>query len=190
MLSSSPSPDGLSAIYSSDVKLAQWQRTLAAPVLGYAEALVRQRAQFALRLVVPDTPCRDELLSNLPVCVGVDPESQQAFADDMATLCEMYACLFELEQIGLRLSVLKTAMCPRFHVDRVVCRLICTYQGTGSEWIPAFNDEQDIRRIETGWVALMKGETWPGNEGGGLVHRSPAASAEAPRLIMTLDPVA
>lgn len=38
-----------------------------------------------------------------------------------------------------------------------------------------------------GEVALMKGERWQGNEGRGLVHRSPALSAGQRRLILTLD---
>jgi len=35
-------------------------------------------------------------------------------------------------------------------------------------------------------VGLFKGDVWPGNEGGGAVHRSPAA---APRLLLTIDPL-
>jgi hypothetical protein len=105
-------------------------------------------------------------------------------------------------------------MCPRFHVDHVICRLICTYFGSGTEWLPessvtrsalgiidvkadfadaiAHNQgcEPDIRTLREGSVGLLKGEKWPGNEGRGLVHRSPAASAEQSRLVVTLDPIA
>ena len=94
-----------------------------------------------------------------------------------------------------------------FSVDHVVCRMICTYLGPGTEWLPeaqvnrnAFdqpsgsadkcNNETSIQRLGEGSVALLKGERWPGNEGRGLVHRSPAASADQPRLVVTLDPVA
>lgn len=37
-------------------------------------------------------------------------------------------------------------------------------------------------------VGLMKGENWEGNEGYGLVHRSPIPTAVQPhRLLLTLD---
>jgi len=36
----------------------------------------------------------------------------------------------------------------------------------------------------------MKGELWPGNEGSGLVHRSPAIAARAlGRLVVLMDSV-
>ncbi|WP_297291060.1 DUF1826 domain-containing protein [Oceanicoccus sp.] len=35
----------------------------------------------------------------------------------------------------------------------------------------------------------MKGELWEGNEGAGLVHRSPSLSAGERRLLLTLDAI-
>jgi len=48
-------------------------------------------------------------------------------------------------------------------------------------------DGSMIERINTGEVALLKGEKWQGNEGNGLIHRSPAVVAGERRLILTLD---
>ena len=48
----------------------------------------------------------------------------------------MYCYLFELNEIGLSLRVLDKAMCPRFHVDHVPCRLITTYTGVTTQWLP------------------------------------------------------
>ena len=44
-----------------------------------------------------------------------------------------------------------------------------------------------IEQINTGEVALLKGEKWQGNEGAGLIHRSPALAPGERRLILTLD---
>jgi len=44
-----------------------------------------------------------------------------------------------------------------------------------------------IAILSTGDVALLKGESWLGNEGGGLVHRSPGLSNKKKRLLLTLD---
>jgi hypothetical protein len=42
-----------------------------------------------------------------------------------------------------------------------------------------------IQTLQAGDVALLKGENWQGNEGAGLVHRSP--SGQQGRLLLSLD---
>lgn len=212
MLRSAFSPDGLSAIYSDHVNLAEWRRDLSAAVRHYAASMAQQFPGFSLRQVVPGNVDSNTIFEQLPKIAGDTEQSQREFAKDLGLLCDMYACLFDVDQIGLRLSVLNKAMCPRFHVDHVVCRMICTYWGPGTEWLPDNSvnrkavgrpvsnsemvsvenphNEADIKQLGEGCVALLKGEKWPGNEGRGLVHRSPAASANQPRLVVTLDPVA
>ena len=37
--------------------------------------------------------------------------------------------------VGLRLEIIERAMCPRFHVDHVGIRMLCTYRGPGTEWL-------------------------------------------------------
>lgn len=34
-------------------------------------------------------------------------------------MTDMFCCLFDLKQVGLRLTALNSAMCRKFHVDRV-----------------------------------------------------------------------
>nr|WP_225587863.1 DUF1826 domain-containing protein [Methylomonas fluvii] len=129
---------------------------------------------------------------------------------DIKLLATAFCELFELKQTGLRLRTLKTAMCPRFHVDRVPARMICSYGGIGTEWLPEYAldrrklgmgsggledaqsgliaDQTAIRRMPAYAVGLMKGEAWEGNEGQGFVHRSPTPMAVQPRrLVLTLD---
>ena len=57
-------------------------------------------------------------------------------SNDIAELVDMFCLLFGLNQAGIRLTVLNSAMCPKFHVDRVPCRLITTYHGIATEWLP------------------------------------------------------
>lgn len=132
---------------------------------------------------------------------ALDIEGSNHWIDDVDQLIGMYQCLFEPEAIGLRIHVLQQTMCPRFHVDRVPVRLLCTYRGPGTEWLSESQvtrptdggplPEQlvqpgQVRQIPTNAVALLKGEAWEGNEGKGLVHRSPAPNG-SPRLIIGLD---
>jgi hypothetical protein len=130
---------------------------------------------------------------------------------DIAGWAEVLADLTGAEHVGVRLAHLDAPMCPRFHVDRVPLRLVSTYAGPGTEWLedregaghraglragngPTGRPEEEcpgaqIRRCETGEILLLKGDGWPGNQGGGAVHRSPAVRPGQARLLMTLDPL-
>jgi hypothetical protein len=130
-----------------------------------------------------------------------DLEGYEGFIADVSWLVSAFACLLGAQRIGLRLRVLDKAMCPRFHVDHVPVRLITTYAGIGSQWLkegamdrrrlgePDAEPQDDslIQRISSGEVALLKGEKWHGNEGFGLIHRSPQPAPGERRLILTLD---
>ncbi len=125
-------------------------------------------------------------------------------------LADMLAELLDAESIGYRLEVVGKAMCPRLHVDRVGIRLLCTYRGPGTEWVEdaavdrrflgaASGGQPDemsglllaghrIEAIPPFAVALLKGSLWQGNDGRGIVHRSPAVAAdEAPRVLLAMD---
>jgi hypothetical protein len=124
-----------------------------------------------------------------------------AFIADVTWLVSAFACLLDAKRIGLRLRVLDKAMCPRFHVDHLPLRLITSYAGVGSQWLregvmarqrlgdPAAEpvDEARIECAAAGHVLLAKGEKWIGNEGGGLIHRSPRPPSGERRLLLTLD---
>ena len=92
-------------------------------------------------------------------------------------------------------------MCPRFHVDRVPCRMLRTYAGPGTEWIAhdhinpqrfSARDEiplapgGEVQQLPTGVWSLLKGGLWDGDFPG-VVHRSPSSSTA--RLLATLDPI-
>jgi len=129
---------------------------------------------------------------------------------DVARLTCAFCDLFETERAGLRLRTLDHPMCPRFHVDYVPCRLVCTYGGMGTQWLPDVHvdrtklgpgsnglpdeesglilDPSTISTMPAYAVGLMKGAKWEGHEERGLVHRSPRlTSAEPRRLLLTLD---
>lgn len=134
----------------------------------------------------------------------------QVFCKDVARLTALYCDLFALQRVGLRLRVLDHAMCPRFHVDAVTCRLVSTYGGLGTEWLEeayidrrklgsgsgGLNDEVSglimdayaIQAMPAYAIGLLKGSAWESNEAHGAVHRSPRMTIHSPnRLLLTLD---
>lgn len=193
----SPDASTLTRIYDDDVNLAVWQRTLDEPVVRYTQWLMAQPQGFGWQEVIKGGDSADLAARKLP-----HHPDRQGFIDDFAEVVAMFCCLFDLEAVGLRLRIITRAMCPRFHTDRVPCRLITTYGGTGTEWLPGRCDGQlqldvnadsgDATLIPTqgvgsGHVALLKGDAWHGNERLGLVHRSPQLTAQQKRLLLTLD---
>lgn len=152
-------------------------------------------------LGTPGDTLRIELLNRLHA-----PGACSALIEDIVTLAEAVAYLFDTDNVGLRLRRLEEAMCPRFHCDNLPVRLVTTYHGPGSEWLPewAVNrqglgaprpdkpqtiaDPAAVQRLETGDLALFKGSGWVGNEERGAVHRSPALEDGQQRLLLTLDP--
>lgn len=191
----------LGEVLRDDVNLAVWQRQLPAQISGFAMALLAQGESLGQSSVLelpnlestPNLSGLVEAYSDLP--------GQVAFLQDLSWLVSAFACLFDAKRIGLRLRVLDKAMCPRFHVDHVPVRLITSYAGVGSEWLregvmarqrlgdPAAepSDATLIERSVAGHVLLAKGEKWIGNEGGGLIHRSPQPPVGERRLLVTLD---
>jgi hypothetical protein len=183
------------------INLALWQRQLPAQISDFAHALLAQGESLAESMVLELASAESEPNLSGLVDAYSDLPGQAAFLQDVSWLVSAFACLFDAKRIGLRLRSLDKAMCPRFHVDHVPVRLITSYAGVGSEWLaegvmarrrlgdPAAepSDPTLIQRAEAGHVLLAKGEKWIGNEGGGLIHRSPQPPAGERRLLLTLD---
>lgn len=177
------SPSVLTEALQDSVNMAVWQRRLPAQIEDFVSVLLSLQPSLAESLVLETDPDADApALSSLAQGYA-DLHGYAGFIADVRWLVGAYACLLDARRVGLRLRVLEQAMCPRFHVDHVPLRLITTYGGPASEWL----DNGQARQLATGDVALLKGEKWLGNEGAGLVHRSPALAVGERRLILTLD---
>ena len=192
-------PLALADILDNGVNLALWQRQLPLHIAEFGALLVSLNEPLAESLVV-ELDSEEAEPNLLGLAAGCrDLEGYDGFIADVAWLVSAFACLLGAKRIGVRLRLLDKAMCPRFHVDHVPVRLITTYAGIGSQWLRegvmdrrqlSQADAQPSERIEQihcGEVALLKGEKWRGNEGYGLIHRSPALAHNERRLILTLD---
>ncbi|CAM2872563.1 Protein of unknown function [Pseudomonas gessardii] len=192
-------PLALADILDNGVNLALWQRQLPLHIAEFGALLVSLDEPLAESLVVElDSEDAEPNLQGLAAGCR-DLEGYEGFIADVAWLISAFACLLGAKRIGVRLRLLDKAMCPRFHVDHVPVRLITTYAGIGSQWLREgvmdrrqlsqadAEPRERIEQIHCGEVALLKGEKWRGNEGYGLIHRSPTLAANERRLILTLD---
>ena len=193
----------LTDIYHEQTNIVIWHRELSETLKNSVSTFLDSNSSFQTSMTV--TP--QSALSRLSAALG--DTTQLELSENIAELVDMFCCLFELKRAGLRLATLDRAMCPKFHTDKIPCRLVTTYQGIATEWLPhqavnreklglgskgkpdnqsgIFNSQQDIQRLFSGDVALLKGELWEGNENAGLVHRSPALPEGQRRMLLTLD---
>ncbi|NQX90209.1 MAG: DUF1826 domain-containing protein [Halioglobus sp.] len=193
----------LTNIYKEQTDIAIWQRQLTEDIEVSASEILASKLDLEF--------CRRVTPQNAEACIAgsLCISGVEEFSYDVAQLVDMFCCLFARPDAGLRLIVLTRAMCPRFHVDNVPCRMVTTYQGPATEWLPhqsvdrsrlgtgnqgkpdgesgVYSRSGDIQQMAAGDVALLKGELWEGNENAGLVHRSPAVPAGRSRLFLTLD---
>jgi hypothetical protein len=196
-----------SDVYQDDINIVIWQRKLSDQLVRAANEILKTHAKLEVAEVVTATNVHPKLWKALG-----DSDAVKVLSDDITLLVDMFCCVFDLKKAGLRLTALDRAMCPRFHFDRIPCRLVTTFHGVATEWLPhqlvdrsklgagnqGKSDEQsglfqsldDIRQLNQGDVALLKGEFWQDNEGAGLVHRSPVQGPgliNKRRLLLTLD---
>lgn len=177
------------------------------------EAVLRAR----LIEVARQTPFRrDARLDTLApdateLLASIGDEAVRSFLGaDIARLARWFGAVLGRRHLQATLSVLRSDGCRKIHTDRVTVRLLCTYAGPGTEWLPnrdfvrrhlgrtdvgldaanRFMTRRgaSLRRCEPGDALLLKGEAYPGNEGKGAAHRSPPieASGEA-RLLLKID---
>ncbi|MGO1659641.1 MAG: DUF1826 domain-containing protein [Marinobacter sp.] len=190
-------PECLTEIFRNKVNLVVWKRSLDDECSAFAQRFSEKAGSFERFFGLEADESTEQILPKW----ALDLPGAQGWLADVNEVVEMFCCLFEPAAVGLRLHVLPETMCPRFHTDRVPARLLVTYHGRGTEWLPERCvrravgggplpdqevSESDVQVLPTGAVSLLKGEGWIGNEGRGLVHRSPAPEA-CPRLLVGLD---
>jgi hypothetical protein len=112
--------------------------------------------------------------------------------DDIAALAEIFAGLMRARWLRLRLDVVTTNACRRFHIDAVTARLVCTLRGTGTQY-GISTDGAEPRRVftvPTGSPIVLRGTLWPEGPRSGLLHRSPPIEGTGEtRALLVLDPV-
>lgn len=194
-------PEVLTEVLQDGINLAVWQRRLPVHIQDFAQAVLslNEPLSESLALDVAGGEAAPDLRA---LASGyTDVQGHAGFIADVSWLVSAYACLLGAERVGVRLRAMDKAMCPRFHVDHVPMRLITTYAGSGSQWLTeramdraqlgprdiALPEPAQIQQLQCGEVALLKGERWSGNEGRGLIHRSPPLARDERRLILTLD---
>lgn len=187
---SSDNPDVLSAIRDPDCNLAVWERTALAdftPLIAGTPKDLRFESDVA---GLPEMLGQELQQGGF----GGDAALHRALIDDATLLARLFCMAMDLARFELRLEVVRTDSCRKFHADYVSARLITTYVGEGTDWL----DEADADRVATGGepqrihrlaafdIGLFKGKLATDRP---AIHRSPPiAGTGAVRLLLVLNP--
>lgn len=100
-----------------------------------------------------------------------------------------YRTLMQVDHLRFRLEGITSNACWKIHADYTDIRLITTYEGPTTQYIPvgAPTDEAYLREVPLGAIALFKGRNYAEGHAP-CFHRSPpAADMNARRLILVID---
>jgi len=187
----SAEPAVLAAIRDEDCNLAVWQR---APFADFVP-LTRGSPQD-LRFV-SDVAALPETLGQALRQNGFGGGAglHHALTDDATRLAGLFCAALDLATFELRLEVVRTGSCRKFHADYVTARLITTYVGEGTDWlddgdaarVAAGGEPQRINRLAAFDVGLFKGKLATDRP---AIHRSPpiAGTDGGARLLLVLNP--
>lgn len=195
----SADPLALGAIRRPDVTLAILDRPLpdfAAALEAADEALLPQ----GVATVPGEAGAGSGMLRERLSIPAIAPFSD--LADDIGLLVALFRTATGACAVRIRLQALAHDGCRYFHTDRVGVRLITTWFGPSTEYVPdraarrdclgqgdneaVVPDSTAIRTLGAGCVGLFKGDLGfaGGPPGAGIIHRSPPVTASGARRYM------
>ena len=121
--------------------------------------------------------------------------------EDMSDICILFLNI--IKKNSLNLSLKTSRGCKRYHIDNVPVRLLVTYYGKGTEWLPRdtcnysayYNGEcnekiikikNKSKFIEPWSIAIFKGQKING-DAEAILHRTPDEALNKKSLLMCLD---
>lgn len=131
----------------------------------------------------------------LPATIKAEPFYDR-WIEDMAQVCSTFCETQGTDAVSFWLG--SERGCRRYHVDNVPMRLLVTYAGKGTEWLPdeaadraAFANGEPNERIVKNPEAKQFMNAWDVSvfRGGpkGLLHRTPDDALTGPSILMRLD---
>jgi hypothetical protein len=185
------SPDELHRISDAACPCVIWTRPPVATFQSWIDTLAPERLPN-MRLILRPGQVRSAVTiacdtAKTPICA-----EHTRLVDDIAILADTFATIMGSPFLRLRLDLVNTDACRKFHVDTLTARLICTYRGAGTQLCTWQNSEAPTKifRVPTADPIVIRGTLWPEQPASGLRHRSPPIEGTGQtRLVLVLDPI-
>ncbi len=195
VIASGPRAEFLACIAHPAVTLAIWRRQLTDELKGVAE-LISEDDIGCVTLINPHRHIDSKRFTQeLNSSTGRDCT---ALLDDLLDLSRWFADASQNQTVRIRFETVNDNGCRRFHLDNVSMRLVITYSGPGTQWVPtafadAAREQQEnyvgpLNCLGTGDAAIFRGKKSGANS---LIrHRSPPLKPGSPaRLVAVIDGV-
>ncbi|MEM9059997.1 MAG: DUF1826 domain-containing protein [Pseudomonadota bacterium] len=182
---------GLADISRPDMAAVIWRRQPAQQFQDWIDDLDADVLPSA-RIVIAAHAVRSNVEKIVDRSGATTSNAAQWLIDDIVALAECFTELMQSPCLRLRLDVVTTNACRKFHIDAVKARLICTYRGTGTQYGTSTGgaDPDRVFTVPTGAPMLLRGTDWPEAPASGLRHRSPPIEGTSEtRLVLVMDPV-
>ena len=169
--------------------------------LGGGDEFFKKLSERPLNVIgiVGKKTCVEEILALLEDEISEDLNSSDFYMQwviDMAEVCNIFCETLATSTVGFCLATQRA--CQRYHIDHVPLRLLVTYYGKGTEWVPdsavdrlAYDSgmpnnkiltNNNARKFLNAWdIAIFRGGP------DGLLHRTPDAALNTPSILLRLD---
>lgn len=133
------------------------------------------------------------------------PVDVQPLIIDITQALVLFQSISKSQSFRILLATIHTNMCKRFHADFNDLRLLCTYSGQGTMWLPEeildrraldgckdndviVKDKSKVQQVSAGDLVILKGATYPKDGTKAIVHRSPSIEEfNERRLLLRID---
>ncbi len=197
-------PDSLDRLRDEAVNLVSWRRMLPsglnAQLVDWAH---RRAADFDDVVSIPNAELDR-------ATAGLAEPARAWVVGDIARLLGRFGDHTGARRVRVVFGAVRTDQCRKFHIDYVRYRLVTTYVGPGTEWVPdhavrrsaldappvsateanqqIVSDSSAVRRAAAGEVVVMKGADHP--SGRAAVHRSPPiGGSDGVRVVLAISTV-
>ena len=183
--------EGLIQLFDGNTAGVIWRRRMQRSMQSWLDTLPVDQLPTG-RIVLPVSQVRSAVTELMNISEMPDCAERQLLLDDICLLAHEFDELFAPAYLRLRFDVVTTNKCPKFHIDHVAARLLCTYRGVGTEY--SFLDDQkrpaEISPTPNCAAIVLRGTKWPTDCANNLVHRSPEINdGNETRLLFVIDPV-
>jgi len=132
-------------IFDPDVQVCSWRRPIHPQIANYLGSIAHLGTLQLLETLGSNDRAK---LERLP-----KGEGREQLIDDAALLTEILCELLDCPAVGFRGTRVEHAMCPKWHIDKVPMRMLCTYEGPGTEWL----EDQEVARSELSNPTVVEG---------------------------------
>ena len=181
--------EGLIQLFDGNTAGVIWRRRVHKRMQSWLDTLPADQLPTG-RIVLPVSQVRSAVTELMNISEMPDCAERKLLLDDICLLAHEFDELFAPTYLRLRFDVVTTNKCPKFHIDHVAARLLCTYRGVGTEY--SFLDDQkrpaEIFTTPNCAAIVLRGAKWPTDRANNLVHRSPEINdVNETRLLLVID---